>query len=72
MFKLVRLLRLGRIITFLKMNQAFKQGMRIVQLIVMLIMLMHWISCLWYYIVNINSTWYPPKDVPLGITIIYD
>lgn len=30
MFKLVRLLRLGRIITFLRLNQAFKQGMRIV------------------------------------------
>eukprot|EP00347_Sterkiella_histriomuscorum_P016745 403352016 len=71
LFKLVRLLRLGRIITFLKMNQNFKQSLKIVQLFFMLIMVLHWIACLWYYVTNLEQTWMPQKDSLKSIDQIY-
>lgn len=47
LLKLVRLLRLGRIITYLKFKQDIKIGFRIFQLLFMLLLIVHWISCLW-------------------------
>jgi hypothetical protein len=47
MLKLVRLLRLGRIVTYLKMNSNFKFGMKLIQLLFMLLLIIHWCTCLW-------------------------
>ena len=44
MLKMVRLLRLGRMITFLKANQKLKFSMKIFQLIFFLLITMHWID----------------------------
>lgn len=44
MLKMVRLLRLGRMITFLKANQKLKFSMKIAQLIFFILMAMHWID----------------------------
>ena len=44
MLKMVRLLRLGRIITFLKANQKLKFSMKIGQLLFFIILTMHWIN----------------------------
>ncbi|CDW86569.1 voltage-gated ion channel superfamily [Stylonychia lemnae] len=71
LFKLVRLLRLGRIITFLKMNQNFKQAMKIIQLFAMLIMVLHWIACFWYYIISLNDTWVPMMDRMKDVKILF-
>jgi hypothetical protein len=51
LLKLVRLLRLGRIITYLSFSQHYKIGAKIAQLILFLILLVHWIGCLWFYLV---------------------
>jgi len=48
MFKLVRLLRLGRMITYMKVNRSFKFSMKLIQLMFMLLLILHWISCFWY------------------------
>lgn len=71
LLKLIRLLRLGRIITYLKFKQDIKIGMRIVLLLGFLLGLVHWIACIWYIVV-ISSTWMPPKDVNYGSTTFYD
>ena len=44
MLKMVRLLRLGRIITFLKANQKLKFSMKIGQLLFFIFLTMHWIN----------------------------
>jgi len=49
--KLIRLLRLGRIITYLKFKQGIKIGFRIVQLLAMLLLIVHWAGCIWFLLV---------------------
>lgn len=44
MLKLVRLLRLGRMISFLKKNQSLKYSAKIGQLIFFLILYIHWVN----------------------------
>ena len=72
LLKLVRLLRLGRIITYMKFKQEFKVGMRIFQLLFFLLLLVHWIACLWFMLVQNRDSWMPPKDQNNGYTDFYD
>ena len=60
--KLVRLLRLGRIITFMKMKQSFKLGLRIFQTLFILILIDHWVACIWFMIVSSQEKWFPPTE----------
>ena len=71
MLKMVRLLRLGRIITFLKANQKLKFSMKIGQLLFFIILTMHWINWLWYFTTEATESWFPPKDLDLKITAAY-
>ena len=52
LLKMVRLLRLGRIITFMKFKQGVKIGFRIFQLLFLLLLLVHWLGCIWYLLIN--------------------
>ena len=72
LLKLVRLLRLGRIITYMKFKQEFKVGMRIFQLLFFLLLLVHWIACLWFMLVSSRDSWMPPKDQNNMETDFYD
>lgn len=72
LLKLVRLLRLGRIITYMKFKQGLKIGFRIFQLLFFLLLLVHWIGCLWYMLVKTRDSWLPPKDLDAGETDFYD
>lgn len=45
--------------------------MKIIQLLFMLIMILHWIACLWYYVINLSNVWIPPKDQFDGNTVLY-
>lgn len=71
LLKLIRLLRLGRIITYLKFKQNIKIGFRMVYLLFFLLLLVHWIACVWYILVD-GSTWMPPMDANYGETDFYD
>jgi hypothetical protein len=44
MLKLVRLFRLGRMITFLKANQKLKFSMKICQLLFFILLINHWVN----------------------------
>ena len=68
MLKMVRLLRLGRMITFLKANQILKFSMKITQLIFFVLLINHWINCLWYSITENDESWFPPKDLDFNQT----
>lgn len=67
LLKLVRLLRLGRIIRYMKFKQGLKVGIRMMQLLLFLVLLFHWIACGWYIIISdttdSENTWVPPKDL---------
>jgi hypothetical protein len=41
-------------------------------LLFILLLVIHWIACLWYISIGIENTWNPPKDVDWDKTIIYD
>jgi hypothetical protein len=55
LLKMVRLLRLGRIITFMKFKQGVKIGFRIFQLLFLLLLLVHWLGCIWYLLINTDD-----------------
>ena len=59
----MRLLRLGRIIRYMKFKQGLKLGIRMLQLLMLLLMLVHWIACIWYLLVKDTYDWVPPKDL---------
>ena len=71
MIKMVRLLRLGRIITFIKANQNIKLSIKIFQLILFLLLASHWTACFWYFITSFSKTWFPPKDIDSQKTIAF-
>lgn len=59
LLKLVRLLRLGRIISYLKINSSVKIGFRAIQLLVFYLLIVHWTACMLYYFVE-DIEWVPP------------
>ena len=65
--KLVRLLRLARIIQYMKFASSMRIGFKIFQLLFFEILLVHWLGCIFYLLINNNETapryrWMPPKD----------
>lgn len=52
LLKLVRVLRLGRIITYLNTKQDLKMGLKLGKLIFFLVIYMHCLGCMWYMIVE--------------------
>lgn len=71
MMKMVRLLRLGRIISFLKKYQKLKFSMKFGQLLFFLLLYVHWVNWVWWYVTGISETWFPAKDQDSGVTIAY-
>jgi hypothetical protein len=63
LLKMVRMLRLGRIVTFMKMQQSAKLAFRIGSLIGALLLLIHWVGCIWYLLVQEKDTWLPVYDL---------
>jgi ABC-type microcin C transport system permease subunit YejE len=59
---MIRLLRLGRIIRFMKFKSGYKTGMRIFQLLFFIFLIVHWIACVLFLVVKDNGSWIPPKD----------
>ncbi|CDW87544.1 voltage-gated ion channel superfamily [Stylonychia lemnae] len=72
LIKLTRLLRLGRIITYIRMSKSFKHGIKIFLLAIYLFLIIHWIDCAAYYVFMVEEDWLPPKDVIPDHTFIYD
>lgn len=62
LIKLIWILRLGRMISFLKANQKLKFSLKIFQIIFFLALIIHWLNCGWYYVVVLDRKWIPPKD----------
>ena len=72
LLKLIRLLRLGRIIRFMKFKSSYKTGMRILQLLFFIFLIVHWVACILYLLVKDINSWMPPKDANYLETNFYN
>ena len=60
--KLVRVLRLNKIITYLRSTEEFKAFLKLNKLVFLLVMYLHCFGCVWWMIVDMNSYWIPPMN----------
>mmetsp|Transcript_4461 Transcript_4461/g.8634 ORF Transcript_4461/g.8634 Transcript_4461/m.8634 type:complete len:648 (+) Transcript_4461:217-2160(+) len=60
--KMVRLLRLRRIITYLRLRNDLKLTIRIAVIIFNLFLFCHLVACFWFLITSYEKKWSPPKD----------
>ncbi|CAI2370632.1 unnamed protein product [Moneuplotes crassus] len=72
LLKLVRVLRLSRLITYLNVKSELKMSLKLVKLIFFLILFLHCLACIWFFIVKQNETWIPPLDYVWVETELYD
>lgn len=64
MLKLGRLLRLNKIIQFLKAQEDIKAAIRIFNMILFLVVYMHCFNCLWWIVINYGEEWVPYNYFP--------
>jgi CRP-like cAMP-binding protein len=57
--RLLRLTRLTKLLTKMKATQSVKNSIKLVQMIIYLILMRHWISCIWYTVIYIDQNWHP-------------
>ena len=72
LLKMVRMLRLGRIVTFMKMQNNAKLAFRIGSLLGMLLLIIHWLGCVWFLVVQTPGAWIPGYDANSGETGFYE
>jgi CRP-like cAMP-binding protein len=72
LFKLVRVLRLNKLITIMKVEDEIKLSLKLIKLVFFLIMYLHCLACLWYYLVLIDEKWLPPLDFVYVTTHFYE
>ena len=60
--KLVRVTRVSRMITRLNVARETKHVLKLTQLIFFLVMYLHILGCVWFWIVNVEDVWQPPLD----------
>jgi len=71
LLKLIWILRLSRIITYLKVQDDVEMSLRYGKIVFFLSIYIHLFTCLWFYIINISDVWIPPADFGLAGTTIY-
>ncbi|CAI2367564.1 unnamed protein product [Moneuplotes crassus] len=72
LLKLVRILRLSRLITYLNVKSELKMSLKLVKLIFFLILFLHCLACIWFFIVKQNEEWMPPLDYVWVETGLYN
>lgn len=60
--KLIRILRLGRLISYLNLREDYQLSLKIVRLVFFLVLYLHLVGCLWFFMVRQNEEWIPPYD----------
>jgi hypothetical protein len=62
LLKLARVLRLGRIITYLNLKDDIKMSLKLAKLFFFLIIYLHCFGCVWFFFVKQDKKWIPPLD----------
>lgn len=60
--KLGRVLRLNKIIQFLKSAEDIKASLQIVKMVLFLLIYLHIYTCYWWSVVSKTENWIPPED----------
>ena len=71
LLKLARVMRLGRLISVMKVKDDIKLSLRLFKLVFFLILYLHWQGCLWYYIVIKDQKWIPSIDYNFSSSSFY-
>ncbi|CAI2363764.1 unnamed protein product [Moneuplotes crassus] len=71
LLKLVRVLRLSRLITYMNLQDELKMSLKLIKLFFFLVMYIHCVGCIWFFIVKQNEKWMPPLDYVWVGTNIY-
>lgn len=67
------MLRLNKIIQFLKTTSDVKASLRILKMVLFLVVYLHCYTCLWWFTVRKSKAWMPPMDQAFAIDYsIYD
>ena len=72
LLKLIRLARLSRLIAYLNLKTDIKIALELGKLIFYLILYIHCVGCLWFFIVRQDEEWIPPLDEFEGSTELYN
>ena len=72
LLKLVRVLRLGRLITHLNLKNEVKNSLKLGKLLFFIILFIHFLGCAWFMIAKQDEEWIPPLDYVFITTEIYD
>lgn len=62
LFKLIRVWRIGNVVSNLNQSQEFKAGLKVLNLIFYMFLYIHIMGCIWNYSVNIEEQWIPNMD----------
>ena len=65
--KMIRLFRLNKIIMYLNVKKDIKDTIRFFKVIFFLLMYIHFVGCIWFFIINFDKTWMPSYDIFDGI-----
>ena len=60
--KLGRILRLSKIIRYLRTTNDVKASLRIFKMVLFLMVYLHCYTCMWWFLVLRNKLWMPPMD----------
>jgi hypothetical protein len=86
LIKVFRLFRLGKLVSFMQFDTKQRSRVRVVYMIISLLLMIHWVTCLMFYLVSdiynnlseeernskwVNNYWIPPIDVVVGKTEFY-
>lgn len=72
LLKLVRILRLSKLITYLNLRNEVKSSLRLIKLVFFLLLFLHCLGCCWFFIAKQTEKWIPPLDYVYIITDIYN
>ena len=61
--KIIRVLRLSRLITYLNQAEDVKLSLRLMQTIFLILLYIHITGCLWYIIVKNEGGWEPSQNL---------
>jgi hypothetical protein len=63
MMKIIRVLRLSRLITYLNSAEDIKLSLRLIQTIFLIFLYIHITACLWFMIIKSQSNWEPSQGL---------
>ncbi len=62
LLKVLRIMRLQNIIKNLNIREQLKMTLKIFNFCFLLVLYVHLVACVWYYLVRQNKEWIPPLD----------